>query len=152
MFIHNEPLPVPVGGVPAQAAAPVLLGDLLARAEGGIARRTLADVAAFGFAPNEFDLLRLLTAGPRSLEELEELAGPSGETATVVLVEDLAARGLVSPPANGSVVIAAAGQDAVAAVTAQIEKTEAMALEGLTTHEAALLRRLLIRVVKTVDG
>jgi len=65
---------------------------------------------------------------------------------------DLAARGLISPPTNGTVVIATAGSDAVAAVTAQIEKTEASALERLTAHEAALLRRLLTRVVRTLDG
>jgi hypothetical protein len=96
--------------------------------------------------------LRLLATGPRSLEELEEMGGPAGETETVVLVEDLAARGLLSPPTNGTVVIAAAGQEAVAAVTAQIAKTEASALEALTEHEAALLRRLLARVVRTLDG
>jgi 3-hydroxy-9,10-secoandrosta-1,3,5(10)-triene-9,17-dione monooxygenase reductase component len=147
MFIKND-APAPV----AEAGPQALLADLLATAEEGLARRIEADVAAFGLAPHEFDLLRLLVAGPRSLEELEELAGPSGETETVVLIEDLAARGLVSPPANGTVVIAAAGQDAVAAVTAQIEKSEASALEGLTAHEASLLRRLLVRVVRTLDG
>jgi 3-hydroxy-9,10-secoandrosta-1,3,5(10)-triene-9,17-dione monooxygenase reductase component len=144
MFIRNDP-----PATPAEGVAPALLGDLLARAESGLARRIDADVAAFGLAPHEFDLLRLLSAGPRSVEELEALGG---ETAAVVLVEDLAARGLVSPPANGSVVIAAAGQDAVASVTARIEKTEAMALEALTAHEAALLRRFLTRLAKTVDG
>jgi len=147
MFIKNDP-PAPS----AEGASPALLTDLLATAEEGLVRRIDADVAAFGLAAHEFDLLRLLVAGPRSLEELEDLAGPAGESATVVLVEDLAARGLVSPPANGTVVIAAAGQDAVAAVTAQIEKTEAAALEALTAHEAALLRRLLTRVVRTLDA
>jgi 3-hydroxy-9,10-secoandrosta-1,3,5(10)-triene-9,17-dione monooxygenase reductase component len=147
MFIKNDP-PAPSG----ETASTALLTDLLATAEEGLARRIDADVGAFGLAAHEFDLLRLLVSGPRSLEELEDMAGPAGETATVVLLEDLAARGLVSPPANGTVVIAAAGQDAVAAVTAQIEKTEAAALQGLTAHEAALLRRLLIRVVKTLDG
>ena len=147
MFIRNEAPPPSDDEAP-----PALLADLLACAEEGLGRRIEADVAAFGLAPHEFDLLRLLVEGPRSLEELEEMAGPSGETATVVLVEDLAARGLVSPPANGTVVIATAGHDAVAAVTAQIEKTEASALEGLTAHEAALLRRLLTRVVRTLDG
>ena len=147
MFIKNDP-PAPL----AEGGAAALLSDLLATAEEGLARRLDADVAAFGLAPHEFDLLRLLAAGPRSLEELEGLAGPAGEPETVVLVEDLAARGLVSPPANGTVVIATAGQDAVAAVTAQIEKTEASALEGLTLHEAALLRRLLTRVVRTLDA
>lgn len=146
MFIRNEP-----PATPPEVSA-VLLTDLLGRAEDGLTRRIDADVAAFGLAPHEFDLLRLLAAGPRSLEQLEDLAGPAGDTTTVVLVEDLAARGLVSPPANGTVVIAAAGQDAVAAVTAQIEKTEAEALEGLTAHEAVLLRRFLARVVKTVDA
>jgi DNA-binding MarR family transcriptional regulator len=147
MFVRNEP------PAPQAAAGPTaLLADLLATAEEGLARRMDADVAAFGLAAHEFDLLRLLVAGPRSLEELEELAGPSGETATVVLVEDLAARGLISPPTNGTVVIATAGYDAVAAVTAQIEKTEASALEGLSAHEATLLRRLLTRVVKTLEG
>jgi 3-hydroxy-9,10-secoandrosta-1,3,5(10)-triene-9,17-dione monooxygenase reductase component len=146
MFIRNEP--------PAQAEdGPIaLLADLLATAEEGLARRIDGDVAAFGLAAHEFDLLRLLVAGPRSLEELEEMAGPSGETATVVLVEDLAARGLISPPTNGTVVIATAGYDAVAAVTAQIEKTEASALEGLSAHEAKLLRRLLTRVVRTLES
>ncbi|MBW4022712.1 MAG: flavin reductase family protein [Proteobacteria bacterium] len=148
MFIRNE---VPSPDEAAAGVAP-LLSDLLARAEAGLGRRIDADVAAFGLAPHEFDLLRLLAAGPRSLEELEELAGPAGETAAVVLVEDLAARGLVSPPANGTVVIAAAGQDAVTAVTAQMAKTEAAALEALTPHEAALLRRFLTRLVRTVDG
>ena len=147
MFIRNDP-PAPSGQV---APPPALLADLLATAEEGLARRIEGDVAAFGLAPHEFDLLRLLAAGPRRLEELEELAGPAGETETVVLVEDLAARGLVSPPTNGTVVIATAGQDAVAAVTAQIEKSEASALEGLTAHEAALFRRLLTRVVRTLD-
>jgi len=147
MFIRNDP-PAPS----ADGGPRALLADLLASAEEGLARRLDADVAAFGLAAHEFDLLRLLAAGPRSLEELEELAGPSGEPETVVLVEDLAARGLISPPANGTVVIASAGSDAVAAVTAQIEKTEASALEGLTAHEAALLRRLLVRVVRTLDG
>jgi 3-hydroxy-9,10-secoandrosta-1,3,5(10)-triene-9,17-dione monooxygenase reductase component len=147
MFIKNDAPAPSVEGAP-----PALLADLLACAEEGLSRRIDADVAAFGLAPHEFDLLRLLVAGPRSLEELEALAGPSGETETVVLVEDLAARGLVSPPANGTVVIATAGQDAVAAVTAQIEKSEASALEGLTAHEAVLLRRLLTRVVRTLDG
>ncbi|WP_419757928.1 flavin reductase [Acidisoma sp.] len=147
MFIKND-APVPA----ADDAPRALLADLLASAEEGLARRLDADVAAFGLAPHEFDLLRLLVAGPRSLEELEEMAGPSGETETVVLVDDLAARGLVSPPTNGTVVIATAGHDAVAAVTAQIEKTEASALEGLTAHEASLLRRLLTRVVRTLDA
>jgi DNA-binding MarR family transcriptional regulator len=147
MFIRNEPT-----APQAEAGPAALLADLLATAEEGLARRIDADVAAFGLAAHEFDLLRLLAAGPRSLEELEDLAGPSGETATVVLVEDLAARGLISPPTNGTVVIATAGSDAVAAVTAQIEKTEASALEGLSAHEAALLRRLLTRVVRTLDG
>ena len=147
MFIKNDPAPLAV-----EASQPILLADLLASAEDGLARRIDSDVAAFGLAPHEFDLLRLLAAGPRSLEELEELAGPAGEPETVLLVEDLAARGLVSPPANGTVVIATAGQDAVAAVTAQIEKSEASALEGLTAHEATLLRRLLGRVVRTLDG
>jgi 3-hydroxy-9,10-secoandrosta-1,3,5(10)-triene-9,17-dione monooxygenase reductase component len=147
MFIKNDP-PAPSAEAPPRA----LLTDLLAFAEEGLARRIESDVAAFGLAPHELDLLRLLAGGPRSVEELEELAGPAGETETVVLVEDLAARGLVSPPANGTVVIAAAGQEAVAAVTAQIEKTEASALEELTADEAALLRRLLTRVVKTLDG
>ena len=147
MFIKNDPPVTYTDGAPR-----ALLADLLASAEEGLARRLDADVAAFGLAPHEFDLLRLLVAGPRSLEELEELAGPSGETATVVLVEDLAARGLVSPPTNGTVVIATAGHDAVAAVTAQIEKTEASALEGLTANEAALLRRLLTQVVRTLGA
>lgn len=149
MFIRNEPPALPSETV---AAPTPLLSDLLGRAEAGLGRRIDGDVAAFGLAPHEFDLLRLLAAGPRSLEQLEELAGPAGETATVVLVEDLAARGLVSPPANGTVVIAAAGQDAVTAVTAQMEKTEAAALDGLTPHEAALLRRFLTRLVRTVDS
>jgi 3-hydroxy-9,10-secoandrosta-1,3,5(10)-triene-9,17-dione monooxygenase reductase component len=147
MFIKNDP-PAPSAEAPPRP----LLTDLLAFAEEGLARRIDSGLAAFGLAPHELDLLRLLAAGPRSVEELEELAGPAGETETVVLVEDLAARGLVSPPANGTVVIAAAGQEAVAAVTAQIEKTEASALEELTADEAALLRRLLTRVVKTLDG
>jgi 3-hydroxy-9,10-secoandrosta-1,3,5(10)-triene-9,17-dione monooxygenase reductase component len=147
MFIRNDP-PAPA----PDTAPPALLADLLACAEEGLARRIDSDVAAFGLAPHEFDLLRLLAAGPRSLEELEEMGGPAGETETVVLVEDLAARGLLSPPTNGTVVIAAAGQEAVAAVTAQIAKTEASALEALTEHEAALLRRLLARVVRTLDG
>ena len=147
MFIKND---APASA--ADAGPSALLADLLASAEDGLQRRIEADVAAFGLAPHEFDLLRLLAAGPRRLEELEELAGPSGETETVVLVEDLAARGLVSPPANGTVVIATAGEDAVAAVTAQIKKSEASALEALTPHEAALLRRLLMRVVRTLDG
>ena len=147
MFIKND---APASA--ADAGPSALLADLLASAEDGLQRRIEADVAAFGLAPHEFDLLRLLAAGPRRLEELEELAGPSGETETVVLVEDLAARGLVSPPANGTVVIATAGEDAVAAVTAQIKKSEALALEALTPHEAALLRRLLMRVVRTLDG
>ena len=147
MFIRND-TPASL----ADAAPRALLADLLASAEDGLARRIEADVAAFGLAPHEFDLLRLLAAGSRRLEELEDLAGPSGETATVVLVEDLAARGLVSPPANGTVVIATAGQDAVAAVTIQIQKSEASALEGMTPHEAALLRRLLTRMVRTLDG
>jgi 3-hydroxy-9,10-secoandrosta-1,3,5(10)-triene-9,17-dione monooxygenase reductase component len=150
MFIRNEPPPAPDEG--AAAGSPPLLTDLLARAEDGLARRIGGDVAAFGLAPHEFELLRLLAAGPRSVEELETLAVPAGETETVVLVEDLAARGLVSPPANGTVVIAAAGQDAVVSVLSQIEKTEATALEGLTAHEVALLRRFLTRLVKTVDG
>jgi DNA-binding MarR family transcriptional regulator len=147
MFIRND-TPASLADTAPQA----LLADLLASAEDGLARRIEADVAAFGLAPHEFDLLRLLAAGSRRLEELEDLAGPSGETETVVLVEDLAARGLVSPPANGTVVIATAGQDAVAAVTAQIQKSEASALEGMSPHEAALLRRLLTRVVRTLDG
>jgi 3-hydroxy-9,10-secoandrosta-1,3,5(10)-triene-9,17-dione monooxygenase reductase component len=151
MFIRNEPPAPPAEGAAAGAPTP-LLTDLLGRAEAGLARRIGGDAAAFGLAPHEFALLRLLAAGPRTLEELEDLAGPAGETATVVLVEDLAARGLVSPPANGTVVIAAAGQDAVSAVLAQIEKTETVALEGLTPHEGALLRRFLTRIVKTVDG
>jgi 3-hydroxy-9,10-secoandrosta-1,3,5(10)-triene-9,17-dione monooxygenase reductase component len=147
MFIKNDP-PAASG----DTGPSPLLTDLLGRAEDGLARRIEAEVSAFGLASHEFDLLRLLVAGPRSLEELEALAGPSGETETVVLVEDLAARGLVSPPANGTVVIATAGHDAVAAVTAQIEKIEASALEALTAHEAALLRRLLTRVVRSLDG
>jgi 3-hydroxy-9,10-secoandrosta-1,3,5(10)-triene-9,17-dione monooxygenase reductase component len=150
MFILNEP-PAPGGAGEAAGSSPMLT-DLLARAESGLARRIDADAAAFGLAPHEFELLRLLAAGGRSLEQLEDMAGPAGETATVVLVEDLAARGLVSPPANGTVVIAAAGQDAVTAVMARMEKTEAAALEGLTAHEAGLLRRFLTRVVRTVDG
>jgi 3-hydroxy-9,10-secoandrosta-1,3,5(10)-triene-9,17-dione monooxygenase reductase component len=151
MFIRNEPPPPPGEGAPPGPSP--LLADLLARAEDGLARRIGADVAAFGLAPHEFELLRLLAAGPQSLEDLESLAGPAGETATVVMVEDLAARGLVSPPAaNGTVVIAAAGQDAVASVLSQIERTEAAALDGLTPHEVVLLRRFLTRVVKTVDG
>ena len=147
MFIRND-APSPLEDTAPRA----LLADLLASAEDGLARRIDGDVAAFGLAPHEFDLLRLLAAGPRRLEELEELAGPSGEIETVALVEDLAARGLISPPANGTVVIATAGEDAVAAVTAQIGKSEASALEGMTPHEAALLRRLLTRVVRTLDG
>jgi 3-hydroxy-9,10-secoandrosta-1,3,5(10)-triene-9,17-dione monooxygenase reductase component len=151
MFIRNEPQAPPGEGTSAGVGQP-LLTDLLGRAESGLARRIGGDAAAFGLAPHEFELLRLLTAGPRTLEALEDLAGPANETATVVLVEDLAARGLVSPPANGTVVIAAAGQDAVSAVIAQIEKTETVALEGLTAHEGALLRRFLTRIVKTVEG
>jgi 3-hydroxy-9,10-secoandrosta-1,3,5(10)-triene-9,17-dione monooxygenase reductase component len=146
MFVKND------APSPASETAPAaLLADLFGLAEEGLVRRIEADVAAFGLAPHEFDLLRLLAAGPRSLEELEDLAGPAGEAETVVLVEDLAARGLVSPPANGTVVLATAGRDAVAAVSAQIEKSEASALEGLTAHEAVLLRRLLARVVRTLD-
>jgi 3-hydroxy-9,10-secoandrosta-1,3,5(10)-triene-9,17-dione monooxygenase reductase component len=149
MFIRNEPPAPDAGG--AAAGATRLLTDLLAAAGDGLMRRIEADIAAFGLAPPEFELLRLLNAGSRSLEELEEMAGPAGETATVVLVGDLAGRGLVSPPANGTVAIAAAGQDAVSAVIAQIEKTEFAALEGLTAHEVALLRRFLARLVRTVD-
>ena len=129
MFVKND-APAPS----AEAAPQALLADLLGRSQQGLARRIDSDVAAFGLAPHEFDLLRLLVG------------------ATVLLVEDLAARGLVSPPANGAVVIATAGHDAVAAVTAQIEKTEASALEGLTPHEGALLRRMLTRLVRTLDA
>lgn len=151
MFIKNEPPAAAVEGDQRSGAAP-LLTDLLAAAEDGLMRRIEADVAAFGLALPEFELLRLLTAGPQSLEALEEMAGPAAEATTEVTVEDLAARGLVSPPASGTVAIAGAGQDAVAAVLMQIEKTEAGALDGLTAHEVALLRRFLTRLVNTVEA
>ena len=123
-----------------------LLGDLLARAQASLDRHTAADIAASGMTAEEFQLLRLLGEGPRGVDELKALPGPASETATGVLLEDLAARGLIIGPVTGNATISEAGLAAVAALTERVVAAEATALQSLTGHEAALLRRFLGRV------
>jgi 3-hydroxy-9,10-secoandrosta-1,3,5(10)-triene-9,17-dione monooxygenase reductase component len=144
VFVKNE---VPVAGAEGAAGglAP-LLGDLLTRAKIRLETLADADLASSGLSPDEFRLLRILADGPRTVAELQSQAGPAGDAPTEVRLEDLAARGLILRPATGSVTITEAGAGAVAALIAQVGVAEAVALQSLTAHEIALLRRFLARV------
>jgi len=138
VFVKNE-APASVGGPTS------LLVDLLANAQSKLDGHVSAAIAASGLAPEEFPLLRALAEAPLSVEALEALMGPTSEIATVVTLEDLAARGLVLRQGDG-VSVTEAGAAAVAALVERVSAAEASALQALTAHEIALLRRFLARV------
>jgi 3-hydroxy-9,10-secoandrosta-1,3,5(10)-triene-9,17-dione monooxygenase reductase component len=138
VFVKNE-APAAVGG-----PAP-LLADLLAGADSKLDARVSEEIAASGLAAGEFQVLRRLAEGPSGIAALEALMGPTSETATEVLLEDLAARGLVER-GDDTVSITDSGGAAVAALVERVSAAEATALQALTAHEIALLRRFLARV------
>ncbi|WP_284947072.1 flavin reductase [Acidisoma cladoniae] len=138
VFVKNE-APAAVGG-----GAP-LLGDLLAGAQSKLDARVSDDIAASGLATEEFQVLRFLAEGPHGVADLEALMGPTSETATEVMLEDLAARDLVLHT-DDAVSLTDVGRAAVAALVERVSAAEAAALQALTGHEIALLRRFLARV------
>lgn len=140
LFVRNEPAAATAG------VAPPLLAELLVRAEDALLRRVEAAMGESGLSLAEYEVLRSLVDLPLTLEDLEEWAGPEQEIPTVVLVEDLAERGLLDAPEDGEVSLTDAGRDALARGTAEIAAIEATALGSLTAHEAQLLRRFLTRI------
>lgn len=105
-----------------------------------------------GVSLAEYEVLRSLVDLPLSLEELEDWAGPAQEISTVVLVEDLAERGLLDAPEDGKVSLTEAGREALARGTAEIAAIEQTATSGLSPHEAGLLRRFLARIAESEEG
>lgn len=147
MFIRNE-APAPSDG----QVAPPLLTELLVRAEDALLRRVEGAMGEAGVSLAEYEVLRSLVDLPLSLEELEDWAGPAQEISTVVLVEDLAERGLLDAPEDGKVSLTEAGREALARGTAEIAAIEQTATSGLSPHEAGLLRRFLARIAESEEG
>lgn len=147
MFIRNEP-PAPSDG----EVAPPLLTELLVRAEDALLRRVEGAMGEAGVSLAEYEVLRSLVDLPLSLEELEDWAGPAQEISTVVLVEDLAERGLLDAPEDGKVSLTEAGRETLARGTAEIAAIEQTATSGLSPHEAGLLRRFLARIAESEEG
>jgi 3-hydroxy-9,10-secoandrosta-1,3,5(10)-triene-9,17-dione monooxygenase reductase component len=145
LFIRNEP-PAAVAEV-----APPLLAELLVRAEDALLRRVEVAMGESGLSLAEYEVLRSLVDLPLTLEDLDDWAGPAQEIPTVVLVEDLAERGLLDMPDGGEVALTEAGRDALARGTAEIAAIEATELGGLTPHEAQLLRRFLTRIAASAE-
>ncbi|HEX3982949.1 MAG TPA: flavin reductase [Acidisoma sp.] len=147
VFVRNE---LPAGG--ALPTAPALISELLVRAEDGLIRQIEAELSETEISLPEFEVLRSVSDGEMSVEELEELAGPGQDTAILVLVEDLAERGLVLAPKGGVITLTEAGEAALKAVTAEIDAVERTALDTLSPHEAELFRRFLARIVGSLDA
>lgn len=146
VFVRNEP---PAGQAPA---GPSLISELLVRAEDGVIRQVEAELSEAEVTLPEFEILRSVSNSVLSLEELEEWAGPGQDTSILVLVEDLAERGLLLAPEGGSITLTEAGKAALTAVTAEIGRIEGDALSVLSTHEAALFRRFLAKVADSLEG
>ncbi|HTI02071.1 MAG TPA: flavin reductase [Acidisoma sp.] len=145
LFVRNEP------PAAAEGAAPPLLAELLVRAEDALLRRVEGAMGESGLSLAEYEVLRSLVDLPLTLEDLEDWAGPAQEIPTVVLVEDLAERGLLDAPEGGAVSLTDAGRDALARGTAEIAAIEGTELGGLTPHEAQLLRRFLSRIAASAE-
>lgn len=148
LFIRNEP---PAAVAADGGVAPPLLTELLVRAEDALLRRVEVAMGETGLSLAEYEVLRSLVDVPLTLDELEDWAGPAQEISTVVLVEDLAERGLLDAPEDGPVSLTEAGREALGRGTAEIAAIEERATESLTPHEAALLRRFLTRLAADED-
>lgn len=146
LFVRNEPMVAAADGT-----APPLLAELLVRAEDALLRHVEGAMGESGLSLAEYEVLRSLVDLPLSLEDLEEWAGPAQEIPTVVLVEDLAERGLLDAPDEGVVSLTEAGRDALARGTAEIAAIEGTQLGGLSPHEIQLLRRFLSRIAASVE-
>lgn len=144
MFVRNEA----PGQAPAEDA---LLSELLVRAEDGLIRQIEGELSEAEISLAEFEVLRSVSDAEMSVEELEELAGPGQDTSILVLVEDLAERGLVLAPKGGTISLTEEGKAALAGVTAEIGGIEQSALDALTPLEAALFRRFLNKIVHSFE-
>jgi 3-hydroxy-9,10-secoandrosta-1,3,5(10)-triene-9,17-dione monooxygenase reductase component len=147
MFIRNEPSAAGQG--PTEEA---LLSELLVRAEDGLIRQIEVELSEAEISLPEFEVLRSVSDGAPSVEELEEMAGPGQDTAILVLVEDLAERGLVLAPEGGSITLTDEGETALVSVTEEIGSIEQAALSALSPHEAMLFRRFLTKIVDSLEA
>ncbi|GAB0113883.1 flavin reductase [Acidisoma sp. C75] len=147
-FIHNEPQGATTAGGEGSIA---LLSELLVRAEDALLRQVEARLGEEdgpgSVTLGEYEILRSLIDLPLTLEQLEDWAGPAPETATLLLVEGLAERGLVqAPKEGGAIALTEAGHAAIEAATQEIGRIEDRALGSFTREERRLLRRFLERI------